>query len=322
MNGRELAHMWAHQALAHMWAHQARESARASNLYFEGASIYSYGSHFEIARIVDSKRGKVVLFTTRDYSMSTSRHKTFAGAACHHMTRFYVENPGAGHKSHLKEYRERINALAQRAATARKKKPELLNGLTTLVMSANQYAETFGLQTRFVVPSDIDLTKLREQAKAEEEKNARQAKRRAELAEQRRQKNQQIASQQLENWLAGRPIDWRYGSDANTPTERNLLHELEYAYARVEGDELVTTLGARVPLDHVQRAIPIVVRLIERGEGYHRNGHTIHLGHYALDSIDTAGTVRAGCHTFQRAEVERIGKLLEALPAPAELQPA
>ena len=310
MTGRELAHMW---------AHQARESARASNLYFEGRSIYSYGSHFEIARIVDSKRGKVVLFTTRDYSISTSRHKTFAGAACHHMTRFHVEDPGAGHKAHLKEYRERINALARRAATSRKRKPELLGSLATLVEQSNQYAETFGLKTRFAVPSDVDIQKLTDDAAKEIERNSRIAKRRAELAEQRRQKNQQIAQQQLENWLAGRPIDWRYGSDGNTPAERNLLHELDCAYARIEGDELVTTLGARVPLDHVQRAMAIVVRLIERGEAYHRNGHTIHLGHYALDSIDTDGVVRAGCHTFQRSEVLRIAGLLgihsELLPA-------
>ena len=38
--------------IAHYWANQTQDEARNSsnNFYFDGTKIYSYGSHFEIAR--------------------------------------------------------------------------------------------------------------------------------------------------------------------------------------------------------------------------------------------------------------------------------
>lgn len=38
--------------VAHLWAHEQKESASGSNFFFEGTSIYSYGHHFEVGRIV------------------------------------------------------------------------------------------------------------------------------------------------------------------------------------------------------------------------------------------------------------------------------
>lgn len=59
--------------VAHLWANEQRDSATGSNFYFEGASIYSYGRHFEAGRIVRNKRGeKAYLITTRCYSTTTA----------------------------------------------------------------------------------------------------------------------------------------------------------------------------------------------------------------------------------------------------------
>lgn len=54
----------------------------------------------------------------------------------------------------------------------------------------------------------------------------------------------------------------------------------------------------------------IYIHSPEYGREWHANGHTIKLGHYAIDSIDAQGTLRAGCHTFSKAEVLRIGELI------------
>ena len=42
------------ETVAHLWANQVQQEAKNSNrsFYFYGPSIYSYGSHFEIARHV------------------------------------------------------------------------------------------------------------------------------------------------------------------------------------------------------------------------------------------------------------------------------
>jgi hypothetical protein len=53
-------HIFPSCEIPHLWMHQVQEEARNSNgsLYFSGPTIYSYGSHFPIARHVENKRGK------------------------------------------------------------------------------------------------------------------------------------------------------------------------------------------------------------------------------------------------------------------------
>lgn len=45
--------------VAHLWAHQTQDHARnkLGNFYFDGATIYSYGRHFPIARTRGNKSG-------------------------------------------------------------------------------------------------------------------------------------------------------------------------------------------------------------------------------------------------------------------------
>lgn len=62
--------------VAHLWANEKQESANGSNFYFEGESIYSYGSHFEVGRIVRNKRGEKAYLINDIYrSSSTSKHQ-------------------------------------------------------------------------------------------------------------------------------------------------------------------------------------------------------------------------------------------------------
>lgn len=61
----ETARAWVNQSAA--WG---REGKRA-RIFFEGDTIYSYGRHFPIARLIGPK---TALVTTRSYSLTTSRH--------------------------------------------------------------------------------------------------------------------------------------------------------------------------------------------------------------------------------------------------------
>lgn len=64
--------------VAHLWANEQQESANGSNFYFDGASIYSYGRHFEVGRIVRNKRDeKAFLINQCSYSSSTSKHQCY-----------------------------------------------------------------------------------------------------------------------------------------------------------------------------------------------------------------------------------------------------
>lgn len=61
-----------HRKVAQVWASQTQSEGSASRVFFEAGTIYSYGKHFPIARIL--KDGKTCLFTTKGYSNSTSKH--------------------------------------------------------------------------------------------------------------------------------------------------------------------------------------------------------------------------------------------------------
>lgn len=79
--------------VAHLWANEKQESANGSNFYFEGESIYSYGRHFEVGRIVRNKRGeKAYLINDTYYSSTTSRHQYYVREAIPTGSKmFYVE---------------------------------------------------------------------------------------------------------------------------------------------------------------------------------------------------------------------------------------
>lgn len=64
--------------VAHLWAHEQEEPASGSNFFFEGTSIYSYGYHFEVGRIVKNKQGKKAYPINEDYySATTSKHQCY-----------------------------------------------------------------------------------------------------------------------------------------------------------------------------------------------------------------------------------------------------
>lgn len=62
--------------LVHAWANQLTPEGKASNIFFEGPTIYSYGRHYQIAKFVTCESvEKVVFVNSNGYSMTTAKHK-------------------------------------------------------------------------------------------------------------------------------------------------------------------------------------------------------------------------------------------------------
>ena len=274
--------------VAHLWANKSQDFARnpGHNFYFHGDTIYSYGSHFPIARHVTHKGGAAVLFTTRGYSSTTAGHKCMVEGACRHLTVFHVADVNSTEpRKQVADYRKRFMGLVGSYAKARQRKPEILAELRGLVEEANRYAEFFGLRARLSLPDD--LTGMIAECRAIE-KREKTRKQREEAKRER---------EELE-----RVQKWVDGESDYCPTYGPIR-------LRIKGDELQTTLRARVPLAHAVKAFRVIKRLHEKGQAYERNGHTIHLGHFALDAIDTQGNVTAGCHNVSWEEIARVATL-------------
>jgi hypothetical protein len=312
----EIAHLWAHQAVP--VAYNPRR-----NFYFEGPTIFSYGSHFPIATRVQNERGQsAYLLTERTYSVTTSGHISmvhraipFPATGC-----FNVWNPCDARPAVIRrdyEIRiERKRASLDTPKTRKTTKAQRLLELRSLIAEANRAAEFFDFDPfEHLDQADVDVAlalQAEYTAKLDETREARRIARAMRFEAE--QNSRRLGYERYREVWKDTLLDcWR--NQKPYPERMALLpHALDCAYLRLSGDEIETTLGARVPVEHVRRVLPFVLRLIAKGDQWQRNGHTIHLGHYSLDRIDADGTVYAGCHRIPRSEVEYIAATLGVTP--------
>jgi len=266
--------------VAHLWANQSRPSGKGSNFYFTGDTIYSYGPHFPIARLYKN----IVLFTNRDYSVTTCKHKRLARRAADHKTIFYVNDPTRNpSRADIKSYKERISKLAESASRARDPKWKLLQ-LQSTIEEANLFCEEFGFKTRFSMPDESMLATLRERCKIAAARKAKQtAKRNALLEEQDKSA--------IAEWLSG--------------TSNFFPYRVNTVMLRRNGDWMQTSKGAFVQLPEAKRAFEFVTA--KRPTGWHRNGEPFKVGDFQLESVNDFGVV-AGCHRIAWDEIERFAK--------------
>lgn len=168
----------------------------------------------------------------------------------------------------------------------------------TWAPAANFAAEHFkGLsaETRDRLRQTADEASGRHQALLASENAAYEARKREESA-----RRFQAETDRREAWLAGASNYWR-GTDAESG-----------ALLRVRGDVLETSQGASVPLAHAIKVFRFVKLCRDKGAAWHRNGHTIRVGHFHVDAIDENGNFRAGCHVINWPECERVAKAIGA----------
>lgn len=303
--------------LPHLWAHKVYTHGRnpQGNLFFRDSTIFSYGSHFAIARHVETKRGKAILFTTAGYSMTTNGHKSAVRQAIPDSVQvFNVAHVDTGyredrHASNIKDYDKRAENALLKAIRARSSwgKESSYSSAVTLREERNSYVKFFGLRVKPLarVPEldskAVDAIKLKEnarkavEARATKIENIEKAKQAAIYAEKQ--------ATAVEDWKAGIPNPTSLPYSAPT-------------MLRISGDEVETSRGARIPLSHAKRALILVRAVVARGETWETNGHTCHVGHYKIERIEADGTIRAGCHVIARDEWERIAPSLDAIVAP------
>lgn len=353
--------------IAHLWFHGAYGNARnpRSNFYFSGDTIYSYGSHFPIARLVKNKAGnQAVLMTTRKYSPTTAKHIRTVWSAIRVRTGdawvpaegwqiFNVPEPTDFTHSQLAGYQSRITELGKTVLQSRireKTKAERFSKLVLLVTEANDFAKFTGVKKRFAVPANVEVlsAELGKIVKREEqEKKRRQVAQEKEWKWQTAKQREEYQSA-LKGWLAGEQVYLPRNPDGNRE-----------AYLRVnpvDSTVVETSQGARFPVSHARRAVRFIRLLTSKptcdcaecptchvmavcakcgkcasctehiagcigcAEGrplFVRNGHSIRLGHYAVDKIEADGTIRAGCHVVTRAEFEKIAGVLDSMPVEA-----
>jgi len=105
--------------VAHLFNAQTQETATTPNrnFYFSGKTIYSYGSHFCIAKFVDYN---TLLFTERGYSNTTSKHISITRSATSNRDKIYCAYPDRSHEANFDYWTYNAENIAQSLLKARK----------------------------------------------------------------------------------------------------------------------------------------------------------------------------------------------------------
>lgn len=313
---KRVRHVVKGDEVAHLWYHQAQDSARVAqgNYYFTRDTIYSYGSHFPIARLVKRDGAKeCVFFTTRTYSVTTSghisavRHAIPADATVFHVD--HVEKTPAECVKRLEliaagKSRKLAEGIASKPKMRAPTQAKLYESIAADVKQAHAIAKWFGLKAPAKMPESID------DASALGAKLARAADLKAKKAQREHDAAVKARREKLAAELPGIMAWWRkHGTFIGSGFNGWNSYELP-VMLRIDGDEIVSSMGARFPVSHAPRAIALIESVRARGEEWHTNGHTCHLGHYQIDRIGADGAVYAGCHVVPYSEVQYIAAQL------------
>lgn len=289
--------------LPHLWAHQTQSHAKNNNgsYYFEGSTIYSYGSHFPIARMVNSGNGMCVLMTTRTRSITTAKHIGLTRQAVHHLPKFYVNDVTANpSQKDVNAYAVRIMDALVKASRARTNKSFHIREAQRMQQQAIRFAQMFNLDASQIPTIAEDEESIKAMVREEQ-------KRQREYEQKRQEQLQRDKQEILDRWLSGnRGYNPPYG--------------LSEVFLRVvqdrdgyNGPVVETSKGAWFPLKQAQRAFALVKAVMERGEVWVPNGGvSCKLGYYQINEIWPDGTVIAGCHTVAYRAMERIREQLES----------
>lgn len=277
--------------ISHIWFHGSAPHGKSpGNASFEGDAFYSYGT--VIGRKIEHKGKRAVIINTTSFSVNTSKvFGRMCAAIPMDTPKFYVEQ-GMGARlnfggKELFDYAVEKSAqfLKIAAQTKHKGKKERMEGSAAHWLDeAKRVVEFFGLKRKVDerTAQRLATAKVREEKRQERERMARE------------QAAQKKAQDNYDSWKRGEACAQSYFPS----------HPVAF---RVEGNELVSSLGARVSI----RAACIALRFVQsrKGQEWRENGEQCPVDSYRVNAINTQGIV-AGCHRITWDEIGRVAGLI------------
>lgn len=277
-----MRNVFSNSELAHTYANQSQNSGRSSSMFFEGSTIYSYGYHFPIARIITNEQGQeALLFTTRGYSNTTGKHISIVSAATRQYKKIFCNNPKGSHDENFKAWLSSSETIAKNLINARK--PEkYLTEIAYNKRQAEQYCEFFGIDIPENLQNVFNISNKQEYLSLYEKQIE------FEKQEQKRRLREQKAQfkEQFKKWI-------------NYETDR-LYTNYKYDFLRIKENRIETTQAVQIPIEIAKRLYLSI-----------KNG-SLSVGDKILNySVDKIGAeIKIGCHTFAKSYLLRFGASL------------
>ena len=280
-SNRELIHVWAHDS-----SPEIMKSANSVSCHND--ILYSYST--AIGQIIDNN---TVIHNTYSYSVTTSKHQSLARQATSHFNNIIelsiptydldtLSFGQSGFNDYILNHNENsIKYLLVKASRSKKYSDYYKAQALSIIQNLEKYALAFNLF--YLVPNIDFLTESAIEAD-KKQKELDKIKRAERIKEQ---------AEALENWRLG--LDVR--------------NHFEVTALRIKEDQIETTKGAKIPLDHAIKFWGLIKSWHEKGVSYVKDHHSIHLGNYIVNSFkDDILTV--GCHSIPYSEIQGIASQL------------
>lgn len=291
-----------HSELAHAWVYQTSDEAHSSDrrMFFDGDTIYSYGRHYAIARIIGEK---TVLLNKTNYSPSTCKHVGLVHWAIPgNWTVIRCSYPDAGARLNFDAWKDEIDSYEDslnRATFPQK----WLNKIQGAYSEAKRYAAAVGAK----IPKEMTARVKKLEKRGEKEgwkqkwdahlvKAQESLRKRRETAE-RKWRERQLAYEKA------------HIKSAREETRRFFEGKTNYVYTRLQmvrinsKGRFQTSRGVEIPYE-------IGKRFWEKLMANEITTESA-LMQYRVWNIDTAANeISIGCHTFRIPYLKSLGKRL------------
>lgn len=278
----QVLHVWANQSQDH-----GRQGGRITRCYFQGNSCYSYGSHYELGRLVEYKGHTVALINTRGYSNTTTKHIREASAAVSHLINIETKGITTVEDALLQTQSRLIDKLMGNFNRRSFYQSPFTPGdcFSNELNQFNSACQTLGF-SRLVLAIPQDLKDL---------VNAHVAKCKAHMKVLDTIKLLRRQGKQLEDALKVKEqlAAWQSGTGPLT----NLITDIRPMLIRIIGDTVQTSGGAEVPL--------VEARALLAQLNTHKVPSGTKIGSFEFQSMKD-GLVTIGCHTISIDEAKKV----------------
>lgn len=304
--------------IPHIWANQTQNKARNSqgNFYFEGKTIFSYGSHFPIATV----EGHDVFLTLDTYSVTTTGHISDVRRAISHKnvirclkvpvpyndkTPLKKQSFTGIHEKNMNYWKGNIKRMFAELGNKRNKPESRIATINENISQLTEYCQYFSLKIK-----DSELKSLLSIVNAPDfVEQARNAKAKQDAATEKRMKQATKTYEQYINlWREYKDEEIKKLPDT-IKTLCNFYQNNQQSFTRLRfntsQNRLETSKGVQIPAEIAKRAY---IALNGCMEGSCKD-LSIPVLNYTITETGK-DYIKAGCHIIPKSDVWYIANLL------------
>lgn len=270
-------------ALAHAWANQLQSEGRGSSMFFYGDTIYSYGYHYQIAKLVTAPNGQRVCFiNSNGYSTSTAKHTRHVWNAIPDGVLLFSVPFSSGNQLNVGDLQGIVGEVMKQANALIEKQIKARSDFRYFIDASNKFNELVEICDLF----DLTLPELPETWREAKDKSDNIRATQSEREEEKQRKKLEKARELVAKWL-----NYEYNQPIyDIPVQLRISKD---------GKLIQTTKGAEVPLSD---GLELLAKL-RKGD----NVRGYKLAGFSVVSND-GNTLKIGCHDIAWEVINQLFK--------------